>query len=218
MESTAISSSTASSPGVSLVPSQKQLGQEDFLTLLVTQLKNQDPLKPVSNEGFIAQLAQFSQLEQSTRLVKLMEQSLDPKIGGRQFNVVSLIGRQVRIRGDGVELENGRALIGYELAADAAFVRVDVRDAQGRIVRSLHPGTQAAGRQEIQWDGLDDGGDPVPDGLYQVTVAATGMDGKIVAATVLSRRTVTGLRMVDDRPMLLVGAGTVRPEDVEEVY
>lgn len=218
MESAAISSGVAGSSGVSLVPSPKQLGQEDFLTLLVTQLKNQDPLKPVSNEGFIAQLAQFSQLEQSTRLVKLMEQSLDPKLGSRQFNVVSLIGRQVRILGNGVELNNGRASIGYELGTDAAFVRVDLRNAQGEIVRSLYPGAQAAGRHEIQWDGLDDEGGPMPDGRYQVTVSAVGADGKVVAAAVSSRRTVTGLRMVDDRPMLLVGGGTVRPEDVEEVY
>lgn len=218
MEMAAIASGTSGSAAVSLVPSQKQLGQEDFLTLLVTQLKNQDPLKPVSNEGFIAQLAQFSQLEQSMRLVKLMEQSLDPKIGGRQFSVVSLIGRQVRFRGDGVELKDGRAVIAYDLAADAAAVRVDLRDGQGKLVRSLYPGAQAAGQQEIQWDGLDDDGDPMPEGLYHVTVTATGPDGTTVAATVSSRRTVTGLRIVDDRPMLLLGTETVRPEDVEEVY
>jgi flagellar basal-body rod modification protein FlgD len=214
----ALTGSASSNGTVPLVSSQKQLGQQDFLNLLVAQLKNQDPLKPVSNEGFIAQMAQFSQLEQTNKLVDLMQQSLDPRTSGRQFDVVSLIGRDIKLAGDAVTLGAGPASFGYDLAQDAALAHIDIRNQQGLLVRSISTGAQAAGSQLVEWDGQDQNGAPLPAGSYSVAVAAFDAQGGPVEAAPFTRARVTGLRMVNNEPQILIGSRIVRVDDIREVY
>ena len=108
-----------------------ELGRDDFLRLLVTQLKNQDPLKPLDNAAFVAELAQFTELEQITKQVDLMEKT-------SRFTLLPLVGRQVRIVGNALELGAGRALINFRLEGDAQQVRVGIENSAG-LHLEVHP-------------------------------------------------------------------------------
>jgi flagellar basal-body rod modification protein FlgD len=212
------SSSTTSGATSSSATGPKQLGQEDFLKLLVTQLKNQDPLKPIENEAFIAQLAQFSQLEQSSKLVTLMQQNLDSQAAGRQVSLVPLIGHKIKISGSAVELGAGPATMGYTLAGDASSVQVSVFDSTGRVVRSLDMGAQAAGAQQVTWDGKDQNGQAMPAGTYQFSVEAKDILGNSVGTTLSSTATVSGVRMENGVAKLVVGSRTVDTSEVIEFF
>lgn len=212
---TAVDKTTAST-----APAQQALGQDAFLKLLVAQLKNQNPLKPVENEAFIAQLAQFSQVEQSTKLVKLMQQNIDQQSAAMQTQKVGLIGHQVKTSGAFVQLGNGPAPITYSLAADAASVTVSVLDAGNQPIRTMAFSGQPAGPQQVLWDGKDDKGQTMPVGTYGYSVVAKDASGGTVTAYSSSLLTVTGVRMgtAGEDAVLLAGSQTVNPNDVTEVY
>lgn len=204
--------------GTPVVSGPKALGQEDFLSLLVAQLKNQNPLKPLENEAFIAQLAQFSQLEQSGKLVKLMEQNQDTQETALQFSRTSLIGHRVKLTGALVELGTGPATVAYALDGAAASVKVTITDAAGKVIRTLSASGQSAGDQTLTWDGKDQNGLAVSQGTYGFTVSATNSQGGAVTATPSTIATVTGVRTDADHPVLLIGKRQVDAKDVLEVY
>ena len=85
----------------------RQMGQDDFLKLLITQLKNQDPLSPTDNTEFVSQLTQFSQLEQTAKQAQLLQQSLDAQAASLQFTLLPMIGRTVTVGQALVQLGNG---------------------------------------------------------------------------------------------------------------
>lgn len=217
MATVAPTSSTTGS-GTPVVSGPKALGQEDFLSLLVAQLKNQNPLKPLENEAFIAQLAQFSQLEQSGKLVKLMEQNQATQETALQFSRTSLIGHRVKLTGALVELGTGPATVAYTLDGAAASVKVTITDAAGKVIRTLTGSGQSAGDQTLTWDGKDQNGLAVSQGTYGFTVSATNSQGGAVTATPSTIATVTGVRTDADHPVLLIGKRQVDAKDVLEVY
>lgn len=204
------SSSSATGP--------KELGQEDFLKLLVTQLKNQDPLKPVENEAFIAQLAQFSQLEQSSKLVTLMQQDLDAQAANKQISLVPLVGHNVMINGASVELGSGPATMGYTLASDAASAQVSVLNASGVAIKTTNLGAQTAGAHLVTWDGTDQNGQAMPAGTYYFSVTAKDVQGNTVGTTLSSLATVLGVRVEEGVAKLVIGSRTVDTSDVLEYY
>lgn len=210
---------STTSNGTPIVTGPKELGQQDFLQLLVAQIKNQDPLKPIENEAFIAQLAQFSQLEQSSRMVKLMEQNNSAQEAALPFSRVPLIGHQVKISGATVQLEGaGPATVNYTLAGDAASVQVGIVNASGLLIRTITDGAQSAGSRQVSWNGLDQNGNAAAPGVYGFTVAAIDSQGRPVEAAPLSIGTVTGVRTDAGNPILLLGTQPVQAKDVLEVY
>lgn len=194
------------------------MGQDVFLKLLVTQLQHQNPLKPVDNESFIGQLAQFSQLEQTNKLVSLMEKDVAGTQAAQPFGLVSLIGREVQVGGNQVRLGEGPAAVAYTLEDDAASVRVEIRDGEGRAVRTLQTGAQAAGEHQLLWDGRDQAGRPAPEGLYWVAVSAGGAGGRPVAVTPSIRARVTGVTVEAGRPKVLAGDQALDPADIKQIY
>lgn len=154
------------------------LGKEEFLKLLVTQLQYQDPLDPMDNTEFVAQLANFSALEQ---MQNLNDSFADQSTLIQSLNntmAVSYIGREAVINADQISVtddETGR--FGVYLADTASKVYVDIVDEGGSVVRSLTLGTMGAGSHEVTWDGLDSNGEKVPYGNYTIQVQAADADG-----------------------------------------
>lgn len=199
-------SSQATTGGLaSALSGNQQLGENDFLKLLVTQLKNQDPLKPTDNTAFVAELAQFSQLDQSTKLVELLQQSLTNQSDSLQYSLLPMVGRTVQIEGSVIELKSGAAALTYALGDDASSVRVTISDQQGKTIRLLNLGAQDAGKQTVQWDGRNQNGALMPEGLYQYQVTAKDVTGAAVLAASSSIVTITGVRMVNGAPQLVAG-------------
>lgn len=195
----------------------RQLGQDDFLKLLITQLKNQDPLKPTDNTEFVSQLAQFSQLEQSAKQASLLQQSLDAQTLSLQFTLLPMIGRTVTIGQPLVQLGEGPAVFGYTVDKNAAKVLINIQDHQGQLVRSLEYRDKLAGVHAAEWDGKNQGGLPMPKGLYRYVISALDSEGKAVPVEGRASLVVSGVRMDEGQAKLLVGDLAIEPSEIVEL-
>lgn len=167
---------------------KKNLGKEDFLKLLVTQLRFQDPMSPDDPKEFVTQLAQFSGLEQQinvnqnlesvSKLVSSLKDSLGMSRG------VNLLGKTVKGLGNSLSLAGGQtASASYQLPRDAKEVQVSIFDGAGGLVRTLKLGSQAAGLRQFSWDGKTAEGKVSPDGSYTYQVTALDSQGKGIEVT-----------------------------------
>lgn len=169
------------------------MGKDDFLRLFTTQLKNQDPTDPVKNEAFVAQLAQFSQLEASTNMANSLAQLATALQGDRMMTASGLIGRNVQAPGIPAVLAGGRPVNAtVTLGSAAEGVTLSVLDAGGKAVRSGSLGAQPPGQVAFHWDGRDDAGQALPDGNYTIVATATSA-GQQSPATVSIIDTVSSI-------------------------
>ncbi|MFZ5484331.1 MAG: flagellar hook assembly protein FlgD [Pseudomonadota bacterium] len=168
--------------------------QERFLSLLVTQLKNQDPMNPMENAELTSQLAQMSTVEGVNNLNTTMNELLNGFYATQNLQAASLIGHQVLADGDLIGLYEGQAGGGVNLEKSADAVVVTIEDAAGEVVKTIDLGPQSAGITHFVWDGTDDAGNALPEGDYRMNVLASQAGGT-VPATTLSLSTVTSLTM-----------------------
>lgn len=215
--SSATTQNTQSGGLAGALSGNQQMGQNDFLKLLVTQLKNQDPLKPMDNTAFVAELAQFSQLDQSTKQVQLLEKSIAQQTDSLQYTLLPMVGRTVQVEGSLIDLKGGPATLTYALEHDASTVRVTILDGQGRAIRTLDMGTQTAGKQNVNWDGRNQSGALMPNGIYSYQVSAKDVRGGTVVAAPSSILTISGVRMVDGTPQLAAGDYVIQRKDIVEL-
>ena len=153
--------------------SREEMGKQDFLTLFTAQLQNQNPLEPVKNEAFVAQLAQFSQLEALTNMQTSLDTFVTAMSGERMLNSASLIGKKVAISDSLTQLTQGGTIdASIDLPEGAAGIQINVHDARGNLVQELIAGPQMPGTTPVQWDGKDAMGNPAPTGLYRLTAQA----------------------------------------------
>ncbi|PND34948.1 flagellar basal body rod modification protein [Achromobacter sp. HZ01] len=168
--------------------------QDQFLTLLVTQLQNQDPLNPMQNAELTSQLAQISTVEGITNLKNTMLAISGQIDVSQSMNAVAMIGKGVLIPGTkvkvGVDGDNGAERVvtpyGVDLQGDAAKVQVRISDSNGVVVRTIELGEQETGVYTLNWDGKNDSGVALEPGAYNVSILATDADGKKVNSEVLS--------------------------------
>ncbi|MDH4192520.1 MAG: flagellar hook assembly protein FlgD [Betaproteobacteria bacterium] len=197
--------------------SQTQEAQDRFLTLLVTQMKNQDPLNPMDNAQLTSQLAQISTVNGVQQLNTTLN-SLRGDIGGLSaLDAVALAGRQVLVNGNVLPLAAGHAAGGFELAQPADQVTLTVLDANGVAVHRAELGAQAAGIHSFDWDGVTDAGAVAAEGIYTVTLQASAQ-GQAAAVTALSLARVDGVMRGADGINLNLGTlGTRSLADVRQV-
>ncbi|HZQ62046.1 MAG TPA: flagellar hook assembly protein FlgD [Casimicrobiaceae bacterium] len=163
-----------------------------FLTLLVTQLKNQDPLNPLDNAQITSQLAQLSTVSGINQLNTTLSQ-LSASMDAKQYlQAASLVGHSVVADGNAMTLADKKATGAFELGDDADRVTVQVKDPSGQIVRTIDLGAQSAGVVTFDWDGANDSGAAMNDGKYTLAVSASS-SGKTVTATPLAVGEVKGL-------------------------
>ncbi len=161
--------------------------EDRFLKLLVTQLRNQDPMNPMENAELTMQLAQMSTVEGINKLNAGLEALMDSYRASQTLQAAGLIGHQVFVEGDRLALSSeGMGIGGMDLAQAAAKVRVSILDATGAVVRKLDLGDLPAGLSRFVWDGRDDSGAALsPAGSYRFALNAE-LDGKAVKATALT--------------------------------
>jgi flagellar basal-body rod modification protein FlgD len=181
------SSTSGISATSSLAASSTDIGatQDRFLKLLVTQMKNQDPLNPMDNAQVTSQMAQLSTVTGIDKLNSTVQALSSSMMASQSLQAVSMIGHVALTDGDGMSLANGNAYGGVELAQPADKVTVQITNAAGAMVRTLHLGAQESGVVDFSWDGMTDTGSTAADGKYTFT-AASELSGKKSDVTTLS--------------------------------
>jgi flagellar basal-body rod modification protein FlgD len=196
------------------------MGQKDFLTLFTTQLKCQDPLDPVKNEAFVAQLAQFSQLEATTSMSETLKAYVDSMSGERMMSSTSMIGKTVSVPdAPAVITPGGKPVQGFvSLPTGAEGVKFEVFNAKGQMVTSQIMGSQPIGDMPWAWDGTDESGAQVPAGNYSFKATVISQ-GKTSNPSVNVLSVVTGVNQQADKTVMLEVAGgkSVKLTDVQRI-
>jgi len=201
---------------------QKTVGKDDFLKLFVSKLQNQDPLKPMDDQAFIAQLAQFSSLEQLKNMNDNLSQSINWDVLNNQTvnNSVAaqIIGKEVVANLSDLALDDENTpKISYELSESASDVQIDVLDANGDTVRSVKLENVASGRNSFVWDGKNDAGDRLPPGSYSVEVSATNANGVDLSPLMSITGIVQGVVYRGGVAYLKIDGAEVALGDVREI-
>jgi len=186
---------------------------DTFLTLLTTQLKNQDPLSPMDSTQFTQQLVQMTGVEQQLLTNDLLEK-LVSNTGSGVATAVSLIGKEVRADADVAALSEGKAEWVYKLDRAASDVKIEVLDSKGRVVQTIAPTDNAAGEHTFKWDGKTAGGSTASDGIYSLRVTATDSEGSTVPTGVVSQGVVTGVQQVDGQTLVTINGAQIPWEKI----
>ncbi len=199
-----------------------ELGKDEFLKLLVTQLSYQDPMNPMNSAEFSAQLAQFTSVEQLSNLAELTEAGINADLMLAQSinNTLSstVIGKEVKVATNTVVVQDSEAgKISFESAGAVQELTITIRDANGSVVRTINAGNQPAGESYVEWDGRNNNGSRVADGSYTVELSGTSFSGASVAVTPYLIGTVNAVRYESTGAILVVEGQQVNFGDVVEI-
>ncbi|NOZ68085.1 MAG: hypothetical protein GXP46_02255 [Deferribacteres bacterium] len=196
---------------------KKTLGKEDFMNLLLNQLSHQDPLNPMDSREFTVQLTQFSSLEELNNINDTLSDVLAFQHSMQNATVTNLIGKQVRVSGSNVYLDDQADII-YQLADDASSVKILIHDPTGRIIRTENIGPHKAGDGSFLWDGRDELGNRMSEGNYTFEIEALDSSGNPVEVETMSSGNVTGIVFRDGVTYLVLDkARNVRLSDIQAV-
>jgi flagellar basal-body rod modification protein FlgD len=188
-----------------------------FLTLLVTQLQNQDPLNPLDNAEITSQLAQLSTVTGVNKINDTLA-SLSTALDANQYmQSANLVGHDVVVSGNQIALADGTGKLAYAVKSAADDVTITIKDANGAVVRTIDAGPATADVHFLDWDGKGDSGKSLADGKYTFTVTATA--GKAsVDTTALTVAHVNGLLPGTSGGQLQLGAlGTIGLSQIVEI-
>jgi flagellar basal-body rod modification protein FlgD len=202
----ATTSTTASSG------TKSALGKDDFLKMMIAQLKHQDPLNPMDGTAFTAQLAQFSSLEQLQNINSQMTSFTKQQQTLGNSQAVNFIGKQVLATGNTVSVDGNPVTLGYNLAGDAVSGQVQIYDANGQLVNTLSFTNQKQGLNSMTWTPPSSA-----KGTYSFAVSALDRSGKSVSASTMTQGTVTGVNFHDSATYLNVGGQEVGLADIVSV-
>ncbi|MDB5757319.1 MAG: flagellar biosynthesis protein FlgD [Burkholderia sp.] len=191
--------------------------QDRFMKLLITQMKNQDPMNPLDNAQVTSQLAQLSTVTGIDKLNATMGTLKDSYQSSQALQATGLIGHGVLVPGSTANLADGKAVLGMDLPGAADAVSVTIRDGSGNVVRKMDLGAQAAGTLPVAWDGKTDKGAAAASGQYSFEVSATSA-GTALKPTTLSYDTVGSVSTgASGTKLNLNGGGAAALTDVREI-
>jgi flagellar basal-body rod modification protein FlgD len=213
----ATTSTTDSSTGTA----GSALGKDAFLQLLVTQLKNQDPLSPTDNTQFVSQMAQFSSLESMQNLNTTVDSLATTYQSSQALQASSLVGRSVVVATDSAVLDPTKGITGsVDVSAASSATSVNVYDSAGNVIDTIDLGAQAAGSSSFTWDGLDSSGVAQAAGTYSFKATST-ISGTATAQTTYLPATVNSVTMATtsggEMTLNLAGLGSVALSAVKTI-
>ena len=212
--STATTASTAASSSSSSTSSTSSLSSQDFMTLLVSELQNQNPLDPTNTTDFVNQLTSYASYQQQTTLNTNLNSLATSFNSLLTLNATNYIGHTVEAKGDTATLSNGTATFGYSLTSAASDVTLTVKDSSGNTVWT-GSGTTTSGKNSFTWDGTNSAGTQLTDGgQYTLSVAATDTSGNSVYGYTTVSGKVTGIDSSSGTTDLTIGSSSVKASDV----
>lgn len=204
--------------GAAPINPTSQLGKQDFMKLLVAQLKNQDPLNPMDSREMITQLATLTSVERLSSVDQTLGQLRAETTGMAGMQATALIGRKVTADANHLSLAAGGQAQGtFTLSGAAKSVSVSVRDKNGNTLRTLELPGQVAGTHSFQWDGMDSSGQRVPDGTYSFQLSAKAESGQPVPISSSVTGVVSEVSFKSGSAELVVGESRVALGDVVSI-
>jgi flagellar basal-body rod modification protein FlgD len=195
------------------------LGQDQFLTLLVAQMQNQDPLNPADATEFTSQLAQYSQLEQLFNLNSTMDKLAEAQNNSERLSALSLIGKDVVVEGASFSFDGNEARIGYKVDGIASDITLQIRNSSGQMIATINAPKTDKGNHFLSWDGRDNAGNQLPAGTYSIVISAKSAgDGASVAVSPLVRAEVTGIDLSGNEPLIITASGEYRVAAIHGAY
>jgi flagellar basal-body rod modification protein FlgD len=213
---TAATSGTSGTSGTGDAMSQLSGNFDTFLTLLTTQLKNQDPTSPMDSSTFTQQLVEYSQVEQQINTNTNLQTLITQGQSNGSAMATSYLGKNVTVTGGAGALSQGKADWNYTLGTDAASTQLSVTDASGTVVYS-GAGETAAGAHSFAWNGVDNTGNQLADGTYTLTATALASNGSAITTNVTSTGAVDEINMTGNAPQLMIGPMSIPLSQVSNV-
>lgn len=201
---------------------KSSLGKDDFMKLMISQLKNQDPLNPMDGTEFSAQLAQFSSLEQLSNLNTYMKQSIDANaVLTQSINntlITGLIGKDVKINGGDLQITGQENIdLGYNLPIQAKSAQIKIYNESGTLVKTFDDVPTTLGSSKLSWDLSDNNGSKLPNGNYVFEVEALNNSGERMSADLFKVGMLQGVRFTDQGTVLIVDGAEYSISDIAEV-
>ncbi len=196
------------------------LDKDDFLTLLLAQMQNQDPLNPQDSTEYLSQLAQLSSLESLQNIDESLYSLGIAQMAGTNSQAVSYIGKTVKAAGQDVTVNSDGEVTAemlYDLGENAESCDITITNADGDIVKVIKAGSKEKGEHSVEWDGTDENGNKVPAGEYHFDVAAVNSDGDTIDSAYYTKGEVTGITYENGYPELYIGGVKIVLGNVVEV-
>jgi flagellar basal-body rod modification protein FlgD len=199
------------------------MGKDDFLKLMLAQMRNQDPLNPMESAEFAVHLAQFTSVEQLMNLNESMKTSLDANyLLSQSINntlAATLIGKEVKL--DTAEFRytgQEQQTLGYNLGNNAKSVTIKIYNESGTLVKTIENASGNTGDNKVVWDFTDNNGDKVPPGKYRFEVIATDYKNNLLSVTSFLLGKIDGVRFTDFGTKLLVNGVEYNLGDIKEIF
>lgn len=195
------------------------LGKNEFMELMLAQMNNQNPLKPQENGEFIAQLAQFSSLEEMQKLTSTVDSALGQFRSSQALQASAMVGQSVVVPSDSAPLGPSGSVSGMvDLSASTSNLRVSVFNASGELVRQVNMGPQSGGQVPFEWDGKNESGNLMPPGRYSLKAEASYPGGSEQMATLISSNVDSvSLGKEGSVTLNLAGMGSVPLSEVRQI-
>ncbi|MCK9275551.1 MAG: flagellar hook assembly protein FlgD [Syntrophales bacterium] len=188
------------------------MGKDEFLRLLITQLKNQDPLKPMDGTDFTSQLAQFSSLEQLYNISEGVNTFNSSQHIMNNMKSIDLIGKQVKVQGNELNVNGGEVDITYYLEEDAMKGNIEVTDANGKVVKRFDLAAEEEGEHTIRWDCSG-----ISEGKYSFQVTAENAEGDSINTKTFLKGAVSGITFKEDKVCIDIGGSEIPFESIVSV-
>jgi len=210
LPTTSSSTGSASTTGSTNASDPALLSQNfnTFLTLLTTQLKNQDPISPLDTNQFTQQLVSFSQVEQAINTNTKLDSLISLQSTSEAVAALPMVGKTIQYNSSTAPLSNGQATFTYNLPSTAKAGELMVEDANGNVVFST-PSETAAGPHSFVWNGQNAAGATLPDGSYSLAVVAADSSGNAITPTITATGTVDGVSINNSVATFDVGGVSV---------
>lgn len=195
------------------------LGKNEFMELMIAQLKNQNPLEPQGNGEFIADLAQFSSLEEMQKLSSTVDSVVGEFRSSQALQASAMVGKSVLAPANfGTLGDNGEMNGVVSVPASTGGLRINIEDASGEIIRQLDLGEASPGQHAFTWDGEDGNGNPLPPGRYYVSAHGSYPHGMEQLMTLMSANVDSvSLGKGGGITLNLAGMGSIPLSEVQQV-
>ncbi|MDO9308146.1 MAG: FlgD immunoglobulin-like domain containing protein [Deltaproteobacteria bacterium] len=215
---TSVTSTTDTTAAAAAMKKSIGMNKDDFMKLLVAQLKYQDPLKPQDATAMLDQLSQLTLVEQSYNTNTALQNLLTSQNNSATMSSVSFIGKDVKANGNAIPFDGtSAASMQFNLSAAVDSAQIDISDSNGNVVRTISATALNQGDSAVSWDGRDSNGNLLSAGAYTFSVKGTTADGSTVIATTYTAGRIDGVSLVDGTPLLTIGAATISLSDVISV-